>query len=98
LASSFYNVPSLNLVNIQLNVLWCAAAERKKEDPDFHFPATYFWWRSYQKDLLAYSSSLELINKKKENDKPKAKETKQSTSIKGAMDSPIRDASTSSRV
>jgi len=83
-----------------LNVFWCCidtappdSAECKMEDSDFHFPATYFW---HEKDLLAYSSSLELTNKKKENDEPKAKETKQSTGINGAMGLPIRDASTSS--
>jgi hypothetical protein len=46
--------------------------------------------KKYEKDLLAYSSSLELTNKKKENDEPKAKETKQSTGINGAMGLPVR--------
>jgi len=56
LASLFLNVPSLNLFTIWLNVFWCCidtaspdSAECKKEDSDFHFPATYFWQRSYQK-------------------------------------------------
>jgi len=52
--------------------------------------------KNYEKDLLAYSSSSELMNKKENDSKPKAKELKQSTGIKGAMGLPIRDASTSS--